>query len=1352
MHWGVVLQNTSGATINTLTLDFDAVMNRNPSTTVNSYALSYQVSTANVASGTGQSGAGTFNNLTGTWLTSSLGFSTPTSGTGAPGTQAAISPMHKIADVSGDLTGLNWQNNQYLYIRFADGDEGGADALAGVDNFQITAPSGNQTPVNTVPGAQTANLNSPLAFNTANGNLISIADDSAALTLTLTSTNGNLTLSSLTGLTGGGNGTNSLSYAGTAIDLNNALQGLTYTSATLGADTLVVTTSDGTLSDSDNIAITTYNMTSLAAGDIALVHYDTNASPDNFSFVVLKTLNAGTRFYISDNEIALDGDSSFVDTGEAEALFFVNDGQTIPAGTVIKLPSDASATTTAYTWAGGGGLGNTNEELYFYTGPNATTPTQFIYGVAIGSSASARPAGLTTGTTFIAPQGVAARYKLTGELYNASQSLLLASIGDTANNWETLTAGTATNANDWTFTVATGPEANVQGNSVDIASGDTTPGTGDHTDFGSALVGSAAVDRTFTLQNNGTTDITLSGTPDAVAISGGSNFSILAQPASTTIAPGTSVTFVVRFNPATVGTQTATITIANNDANEGTYTFDVAGNVTSSVASTTTTLGSITPATLTVGSSVNFSGTIVAGSGSALPTGTIEIRDGGAGGTLLASTMIIGGSGVNGTFSIDTTSVPVGTYNNIQAFYIPGAGFTASNSGVFGTALTVNPVVVSVGDIAFTAVHADSTAPAADFFEFVALRDMPAGTTIYFFDSPFNGTAFSAGESGMRWVAQTAVTAGAKFSWSSAPDGNAVPNTPEWTAINPQTGLAESSASFGLSTSGESIHALYNPTFGGSGALTGTAIAAVYFGEVPATLPSDIVLGENAVSIGNSDNGQYDPTVGGSIESGTAAQVRTSVNTAANWLISETALSPPGTAATFSISNAPEINIQGSGNNIADGDNTPSTADGTDFGAAVQGGSAIDRTFTIQNNGTQPLTLSGGPNFVSVSGGSNFSILTQPASSTIAGGASATFVVRMTPTTIATQTATVTVTSDDADEGTYTFDVTSVVTASAAATTTAIATINPLTAAAGDSIAFTGSVVADTGTATPIGTIEIRNGGAGGTLLASTTTITGPGATGTFSIVSTNVPAGTYNSIQAFFVPGAGFQASNSGVFGNTLDVAASLAYVNYSTSGSTYSQNFNTLINTTGPTLEGNGPFHLADSQFSTSPISGWYFSKHAGTGSNATFRVDNGGLNTGAIYSYGATSQTERALGSVSSGGVASRFGTIICNTSSGTLDTITITFDGEQWRNGVGSSSAANTLSFQYAAGIAPGATIDNATFVSDNGLELRRSDHDGYGHRGSCRWKRRGSHCRHHQNHQRHQLGAGHGPDSALERHR
>lgn len=135
--FGLVLQNTSSATIDTLQLSYDAFISRNPSTTINQYPLSYLVSATDVSTSTALGAAGTFG---ATMTATTLGFSTPSTGTGATGTSAAISPMFKIGTKAGNLTGLGWGAGQFLYLAWKETDESGSDALAGVDNFSLSAP------------------------------------------------------------------------------------------------------------------------------------------------------------------------------------------------------------------------------------------------------------------------------------------------------------------------------------------------------------------------------------------------------------------------------------------------------------------------------------------------------------------------------------------------------------------------------------------------------------------------------------------------------------------------------------------------------------------------------------------------------------------------------------------------------------------------------------------------------------------------------------------------------------------------------------------------------------------------------------------------------------------------------------------------------------------------------------------------------------------------------------------------------------------------------------------------------------------------------------------------------------
>ncbi|HVG33171.1 MAG TPA: cadherin-like domain-containing protein, partial [Pyrinomonadaceae bacterium] len=151
-------------------------------------------------------------------------------------------------------------------------DDGGT-ANGGVNTivrtFTVTVTAVNDAPVNTVPGAQTTMRNSALTFN--GGNLIAIADVDAgasAVQVTLSATNGTLSLSSTAGLaftTGDGTSDATMTFAGTIANINAALNNLSFTPTANfnGAASLQITTNDqgntgtgGALSDTDTVNIT----------------------------------------------------------------------------------------------------------------------------------------------------------------------------------------------------------------------------------------------------------------------------------------------------------------------------------------------------------------------------------------------------------------------------------------------------------------------------------------------------------------------------------------------------------------------------------------------------------------------------------------------------------------------------------------------------------------------------------------------------------------------------------------------------------------------------------------------------------------------------------------------------------------------------------------------------------------------------------------------------------------------------------------------------------------------------------------------------------------------------------------
>ncbi|MDT5060593.1 MAG: trimeric autotransporter adhesin, partial [Acidobacteriota bacterium] len=163
--------------------------------------------------------------------------------------------------------------SSYSVLVRSTGDQ---DGLFLDKQFTVNVTNVNEAPVNTVPAAQSTAENFALVFSSANGNLISIADVDAGsnpVKVTLTATNGTLTLSGTTGLTVTGNGTASVLITGTLTNINNALNGMSFTPTAgySGAATLQIVTDDqgntgsgSPLSDTD-----TLNITVLEGGTLA---------------------------------------------------------------------------------------------------------------------------------------------------------------------------------------------------------------------------------------------------------------------------------------------------------------------------------------------------------------------------------------------------------------------------------------------------------------------------------------------------------------------------------------------------------------------------------------------------------------------------------------------------------------------------------------------------------------------------------------------------------------------------------------------------------------------------------------------------------------------------------------------------------------------------------------------------------------------------------------------------------------------------------------------------------------------------------------------------------------------------
>ena len=124
---------------------------------------------------------------------------------------------------------------------------------------------------------------------------------------------------------------------------------------------------------------------------------------------------------------------------------------------------------------------------------------------------------------------------------------------------------------------------------------------------------------------------------------------------------------------------------------------------------------------------------------------------------------------------------------------------------------------------------------------------------------------------------------------------------------------------------------------------------------------------------------------------------------------------------------------------------------------------------------------------------------------------------------------------------------------------------------------------------------------------------------------------------------------------------------------GTAYTQDFDTLSNTPGSTTN-------------NLTVPGWEMSEGGlGSRDNEQYAVDDGTSNTGDTYSYGTTGSPDRALGALQSNSLTATFGAVFFNETAFTvIDSITISYVGEQWRLGQ-AGRGTDRLDFQYSVGV-------------------------------------------------------------------
>ncbi|HYE15359.1 MAG TPA: hypothetical protein VD968_13005 [Pyrinomonadaceae bacterium] len=118
-----------------------------------------------------------------------------------------------------------------------------------------------------------------------------------------------------------------------------------------------------------------------------------------------------------------------------------------------------------------------------------------------------------------------------------------------------------------------------------------------------------------------------------------------------------------------------------------------------------------------------------------------------------------------------------------------------------------------------------------------------------------------------------------------------------------------------------------------------------------------------------------------------------------------------------------------------------------------------------------------------------------------------------------------------------------------------------------------------------------------------------------------------------------------------------------------TATEDFNTLANTAGTT-------------HTTLPL-GWYITETGGSArDNEAYSVGTGSATDGDTYSFGPSGNTDRALGELTTGTLQSTFGAQFTNGTGKTINSLFISYTGEQWRVGGNHTTIAERLNFSYS----------------------------------------------------------------------
>ena len=625
------------------------------------------------------------------------------------------------------------------------------------------------------------------------------------------------------------------------------------------------------------------------------------------------------------------------------------------------------------------------------------------------------------------------------------------------------------NEDPFTFTVVgvgEAPDLLVAGGeppNIVITNGDTTPRELDGTDFGPLDAGTVNIspflEHVFRLRNDGNSPLTI-----FAIIDDGAAFSISGVPGPTSpIAPGGQNDFTIRFDPDSLGVKTATVTITSNDP-EDVYTFTVRGE------------GTGEPEIEVRGQATPVSNWIDISDGETTPDGLkgqiFAALDVDGGSESHSFKILDTGSAPLQIDSITDDSPHFSITGDTQSFNVV---FNPTTEGTHTAVITIQNNDANEDPFTFTVIGVGE-APDIEVYggsqlnQFVSSGNAPPteakGTD--FGPLPVGSAVehvFRIRNTGNVALMVSAVSEdGAAFSLSGVPGPTSpIPagghndftlrfepvsaGTKNATVIISSNDPDESPYSFLVTgealgepeivvsgqatpvsgwvslTDGEtSPNALKGQVFasqpvGGNGEthtfrLQNTGTAQLQIASITDDSPHFSVGGVPSV-VGVNQTQTFTVTFNPSA-TGTHTAVITIQNNDAN--------EDPFTFRVTGGATGPEMSVRGGAalnRAIPDGDTSPTAADGTDFGAVLANAGQKQTTFTIFNNGNDPLILSGAG-----SSDAQFTLSGVPGITTpIPPGGSNDFTITYAPTSTGLDSSTITLLSNDPATSPYTFAV-----------------------------------------------------------------------------------------------------------------------------------------------------------------------------------------------------------------------------------------------------------------------------------------------------------------------------------------